>query len=307
MYPIQRDKIARPLIGQTHSMALLHRLPKGLYRLPVALMLFLAMGCQNASSEFSKVPTDKQVQLTASTQSPNPQPYAQILKTYVNPQGLVNYTALQNQRQPLDTFNQALAAVPITTYQAWSESEKIAFLLNTYNTLTLASIIDQQPIKASIRDIPGVWQGRRFSVAGQSLTLDEIEHKILRQQFQEPRIHVALVCAAQSCPPLRQEPYQANRLDQQLDDQVRRFLASPHGFKLDRKDSKVYLSKIFEWFGEDWQSQYAVEQGFTGSQKERAVLNFIASYLNPEDRAYLEQGNYKIQYLDYDWRLNRQE
>jgi hypothetical protein len=282
-------------------------LPKGFYRLPFSLLLLLVTGCQNAASEFSKTPTNTPTQLSNSTQSVNPQPYAQTLTTYVNTQGLVNYTALQTQRQFLDTFNQSLAAMPLSTYQAWPEAEKIAFLLNSYNSLTLASIIDQQPIKASIRDIPGVWKGRRFAVAGQSLTLDEIEHQILRKQFQEPRIHVALVCAAQSCPPLRQEPYQADRLDQQLDDQVRRFLASPHGFKLDRKESKVYLSQIFQWFGEDWEPKFAVEQGFTGSRKERAVLNFIAPYLTPDDRTYLEQGNYKIQYLEYDWRLNRQE
>jgi hypothetical protein len=170
----------------------------------------------------------------------------------------------------------------------------------------LQSIIDQKPLKKSIKDIFGVWSIRKFKLVGQSKTLDNIEHNILRVDFDEPRIHVALVCAAISCPPLRDEPYTGENLHEQLDEQVRKFLASPHGFRIDRQAGKVYLSSIFKWYGQDWIKQYQIENKFAGNKSERAVLNFISRYLEFSDQDYLKQGNYKIDYLEYDWSLNKQ-
>ncbi len=234
------------------------------------------------------------------------QAYADVLATYVDEQGLVNYSALQADRQLLDQSVQALGAIPQTTYTQWPDAEKIAFLINAYNALTLQSIIDQSPIKQSIRDIPGVWKWRKHKVAGQSLTLDHIEHEILRKAFNEPRIHMALVCAANSCPPLRREPYTGDRLETQLVDQTERFLRHPQGFALDSDNQSVKLSKIFQWFGEDWVKSYQVESGYQGNNKEKAVLNFIGMYLSPSEQAFLQSDKYKIQYFNYDWSLNRQ-
>ncbi len=242
-------------------------------------------------------------QNVASNQSLSYQPYDQILKTYIK--GLrVDYQSLQSNRSQLDSFNTALGNVNNATYNSWSEQDKIAFLINAYNSFTLESIIDQTPIKKSIRDIPGVWKRRKFKVAGQLKTLDNIEHDILRKQFNEPRIHMALVCAAKSCPPLRKEAYTGKKLNAQLDDQTRRFLASPHGFKIDRSAKRVYLSSIFKWFGEDWLKTYSVDGKFAGNAKQRAVLNFVSKYLNQSDRDFLIKGDYKISYLRYDWSLN---
>ncbi len=232
--------------------------------------------------------------------------YATVLKTYVSDRGLVDYKGLQANRQQLDAFNAAFAAVAPSTYSSWDEKEQIAFWINAYNAFTLESIIDQNPLKKSIRDIPGVWKWRKFKIAGQSKTLDNIEHDTLRVDFNEPRIHAALVCAAISCPPLRNEPYRAEKLDAQLDDQVRKFLKSPHGFRIDKKEGRVYLSSIFKWFGKDWKQSYSAEDKFTGNASERAVLNFVSNYLSPQDREYLAQGDYKISYLNYDWSLNQQ-
>ncbi len=232
--------------------------------------------------------------------------YAAVLKTYVSDRGLVDYKGLQANRQQLDAFNAAFAAVAPSTYSSWDEKQQIAFWINAYNAFTLQSIVDQNPLKKSIRDIPGVWKWRKFKIAGQSKTLDNIEHNTLRVDFNEPRIHVALVCAAISCPPLRNEPYRAEKLDAQLDDQVRKFLNSPHGFRIDQKEGRVYLSSIFKWFGKDWKQSYSAEDKFTGNASERAVLNFVSNYLSPQDREYLAQGDYKISYLNYDWSLNQQ-
>jgi len=233
--------------------------------------------------------------------------YGEVLETYVSDRALVDYQALQQDRLGLDAYNASLAAVSPDQLASWSDAEQIAYWVNAYNSLTLASIIDQAPIKDSIKDIKGVWKGRKHAVAAQSKTLDEIEHETLRKNFQEPRIHAALVCAAMSCPPLRQEPYRAEQLDAQLDDQVNQWLANPEtGLRIDRENNKVHLSKIFKWFGEDWVPGYGTDSGFTGGEKQRAVLNFVSNYVSPEDKAYLEAGDYSVSYLNYDWSLNRQ-
>ncbi|MDX1373620.1 MAG: DUF547 domain-containing protein, partial [Nitrososphaeraceae archaeon] len=148
--------------------------------------------------------------------------YAEILKKYVDSEGKVNYKTLKENRQKLDQFNQSLGIVNLQTYESWSNKKKIAFLINAYNSLTLASIIDHYPTE-SIRDIPGVWKGRKFTVVGQEMTLDDIEHQILRKQFDEPRIHLGLVCASIGCPQLINEPYTEEALDRQLDQQTRLF------------------------------------------------------------------------------------
>ena len=242
----------------------------------------------------------------AVNQSFDYQDFAEVLQTYVNEQGLVDYEGLQANRGQLDSFNQALGAVPPETYAAWNEAEQIAFLINAYNAFTLQSIIDQQPIKDSIRDIRGVWNKRKFGLAGEEKTLDNIEHDILRQQFNEPRIHVALVCAAMSCPPLRNEPYLPAKLDAQLEDQTAKFAQSIHGFNLARQDNRVYLSSIFKWYGKDFIKTYGVEDEFDGNEQQKAVLNYFSTQLSPQDLQFLKQNNYKVKYLDYDWSLNKQ-
>jgi Protein of unknown function, DUF547 len=251
-------------------------------------------------------PESQTTQVAVSTVPPSYENYGMVLRSYVSADGLVNYAALQNHSQPLIDFVTQLGEVAPSSYENWSEPDKIAFLINAYNAITLQSIISQTPLKDSIKNIFGVWNFNKHSVLGKSITLDTIEHSMLRKDFQEPRIHAALVCAAISCPPLRQEPYSGEKLEAQLDDQVRQWLSSPHGLKIDRAQNQVAISSIFKWFGEDWQAKYSADGKFTGSDKERAALNFIASYLSQDDQSYLAQGNYKLSYLDYDWSLNRQ-
>ena len=116
----------------------------------------------------------------------------------------------------------------------------------------------------------------------------------------------SLVCAAISCPLLRNEPFRGETLDAQLEDQVQTFLAKEDGFWIDQAEGKVYLSTIFQWFGEDWIPSYGVEDGFAGNEAERSVLNFISNYVSAEEKAYLEAGEYDVVYIDYDWSLNDQ-
>ncbi len=272
--------------------------------------LFLACsiglaGCSTAAVTTSSNASSEQVEI-ASAEGVDYALYNDVLSTYVDDAGWVNYADLQQSRQQLDTFNNGLAEVDDATLAGWSEAEQIAFWINAYNSLTLKSIIDQTPIKPSIKDITGVWRLRKHPINETEKTLNNIEHDVLRVDFDEPRLHAAIVCAAISCPPLRNEAFNGENLDAQLDEQVVQWFARPDGVTIDKEAGEVKVSKIFSWFGGDWIPSYGVDTGFTGSKEERAVLNFISNYVSEEDRAYLEAGDYKLSYFDYDWALNNQ-
>lgn len=245
--------------------------------------------------------------------------YATVLETFVNDRGLVAYGALKKNETGLNRFLARLADLSPNRFAGWSSERRIAFLINAYNAIAIDLVVEHYPIRPnpigffvwphnSIRQIPGVFDNRRYTVMGQEMTLDDIEHRRLRANYNEPRIHMALVCAAMSCPPLRQEPYTARELDAQLDGQTRRFLSEERNFRIDRERNIVYLSAIFKWFGEDFVRSYAPQSGFgEHSEVERAVLHFIAGYLGETQREYLRTGAYRVKYLDYDWSLNEQK
>jgi hypothetical protein len=244
--------------------------------------------------------------------------YDSVLKTFVNEKAMVNYRKLKAQRQQLDAFAVALGKLPRETYEKWSDQDKIAFWLNAYNGLTLKAIVDNYPIKSSflksriwpknsIRQISGVWKKLKFPVMGRRVTLWNIEHEILRKKFNEPRIHMAMVCAAMGCPPLRGEPYEGDRLDEQLDDQTRRFLGDSAKFKIDSRKGTVYLSEILKWFADDFVRKHSPKRNIGRHDKKMsAVLNFVAPYLSDSQKKYVLAGKFKIKYVDYDWSLNEQ-
>jgi hypothetical protein len=245
--------------------------------------------------------------------------YAAVLKDHVDDKGMVDYKKLKAAPQRLNALITAMSKVQPNSYDRWNKEEQIALWLNAYNAFTLKALIDNYPIKSSffrsriypknsIRQIPGVWSKIKFKVMGRDLTLSHIEHEILRKKFNEPRIHMAMVCAAMGCPPLLNKPYIAQRLNEQLDERTRRFLANPAKFRIDRNAGVVYLSPIFKWFKGDFVNKYAPEKNISNHGKEvSAVLNFIAGHLEKSDRDYLLAGDFKIKYLKYDWSLNEQQ
>jgi hypothetical protein len=140
---------------------------------------------------------------------------------------------------------------------------------------------------------------------GEPLTLDHIEHEILRREFEEPGIHMALVCAAKSCPPLRQEPYAGPRLVDQLHDQAGRFLSKADNFAIDVGHRTVYLSSIFKWFREDFIGRFAPEDRIPGLDAgESAVISFISCFVAEKNAVFLSRGGYRLKYRSYDWGLN---
>jgi hypothetical protein len=173
-----------------------------------------------------------------------------------------------------------------------TRDEKLTFWINTYNILAAKMVADRFPIK-SIKDAGNffspVWKKLAGHVAGKERTLNEIEHEILRK-MDEPRIHVAIVCASVSCPDLRLEAFKADSLNEQLNDQMKRFLQSPEkGMRIDKKG--VYLSSIFKWFKDDFESR-------------GGVLKFISKYVSPEAAKELGDSRIDVSYLDYNWNVN---
>jgi hypothetical protein len=175
-----------------------------------------------------------------------------------------------------------------------SEKSKLTFWINVYNILAAKIITDHYPIE-SIKDVgtlfKSVWKQPAGILGGKQHTLDEIEHKILRK-MNDPRIHVAIVCASVSCPDLRLEAYTVDKLNEQLDDQMRIFLRSRQkGMNLDEKNNRVYLSSIFKWFEEDFDNR-------------GGVLRYIGQYITAEEKKFLSNSHMKIAYLDYNWKIN---
>ncbi len=244
------------------------------------------------------------------------QPLARVLEKFVDQEGFVDYRGIKAESQDLENFIRNLDSFEPQTYETFSTKEKIAFWINVYNALTLKVIIDHYPIqssrlkslrypKNSIRQIPGVWDKITFSIGKENLSLDFIEHEILRKEFDEPRIHMALVCAALGCPPLLNEPYRGDTIDSLLDQQARIFLSNKQKFFIDENRHIVFVSSIFKWFGEDFINRYSPETGFERhSQKDQAVLHFISLYVSENQRNFLKQSKYKIKYIKYDWTLN---
>jgi uncharacterized protein DUF547 len=175
-----------------------------------------------------------------------------------------------------------------------TKEEKLSFWINTYNVLAAKVVVDNYPVK-SIRDVGSifkkVWKRPAGAVAGEVRTLNDVEHEILRKMG-EPRIHVAIVCASVSCPDIRMEAYTAEKLNEQLDDQMRLFLKNKEkGLQVDEKKKRVYLSSIFKWFKEDFEPQ-------------GGVVAFISKYVSSSEKKSLQEFGKNLKYLDYNWDLN---
>ena len=161
-------------------------------------------------------------------------------------------------------------------------------------------IIDHYPI-SSIKDIGHFWSGPWdqpvVHLFGETTTLSTVENKMLRADYNEPRVHFAMVCASIGCPPLRSEAYVGSRLDDQLNDQARQFMANQTKNRVDVANRTIYLSPIFKWFAGDF------------DKKSGSVLAFLKPYWPAHERAELKevgQDHFKISYTDYNWSLNKQ-
>ncbi|MCP4667075.1 MAG: DUF547 domain-containing protein, partial [Deltaproteobacteria bacterium] len=177
--------------------------------------------------------------------------------------------------------------------KALSQNEQFAFYINAYNAWTIKLILGAYPKVESIKDLGGLfqspWQKKICRIDGELLTLDHIEHDILRPRFKDPRVHFAINCASKGCPPLRPDPYQGDILNQQLDEMASAFINDPRHNRLEGRT--LYVSKIFDWFAVDFNKN---------------IIGFFLKYAKGDMRNQLKAKKKKIaiKYLEYDWSLN---
>ena len=221
--------------------------------------------------------------------------FDRLLKAHVTADGGVDYDAFG--RAP--AFPLYLDQLARATPEKLSREEQLAFWINVYNAYTI-QLLNAHGERKSIRNINktlgvikamGPWKEEIVRAGGRTLSLDFVEHEIIRKRFREPRIHFALVCAARSCPPLRREAYTGARLEAQLEEQARIFIArSPGRNRIDVAAGVAHLSPIFVWFKDD----FGADLG-----------KFLARYVDdPAARALLESGKFKLVETEYDWSLN---
>ncbi|MEL6349982.1 MAG: DUF547 domain-containing protein, partial [Myxococcota bacterium] len=223
--------------------------------------------------------------------------YQQVLIEHVDARGRVDYAAVSTSA--LGEFVDELESTP----EPANRTARMAFWINAYNALTIDLVADNYPL-SSIKELDGgdPWSARIFTVAGQQVTLNDIEHKILRRMG-DPRVHAALNCASMGCPPLLTVAFTEANLDDQLDRASLVWL-STNGVHVHQDSNAVQLSKIFEWYGQDFMTSHHHDiPGIDGH--EEAALNFAAEHL-PTHAGFLQGGGYAVMYAKYDWSLNSQ-
>jgi len=217
----------------------------------------------------------------------------QLLQRHVDAAGWVDYDGMERDAQQLDQYLDSLGDAP---FDQLSRDGKLALWLNVYNAATVRLILDHRPID-SIKDItePYRWEDVRWTVAGRTYSLAQIEHDQIRPKFIEPRVHFALVCAAASCPPLRNEAYTAARLEAQLADQVAYTFAHPRWMRFGRNERDqpvVAMTPLLQWYSDDFQQV----SGTVAKWLKQHVPRFAE--LVQDDQPPI------IRWLPYDWSLN---
>lgn len=232
-----------------------------------------------------------------------------LLVARVDDRGRVDYAGLGRDPHRLDRYLAGLAACsPESCPERFpSEADALAYWINAYNAFVLRGVLDSLPID-SVEEAEGGLHGffrvRRFVAGGDSLSLDEIEHTIIRPRFRDPRIHFAVNCAAVGCPALDSRAYAAADLDEHLDRQTRRFALDPAHLKLE--EGRLRLSSIMDWYGTDfveWFPRHRMED----PPSDPTLLDYLLLYL-PEEKARTlrSAGEVAIDFVEYDWTLNRQ-
>jgi hypothetical protein len=236
----------------------------------------------------------------AAAQPPDYKPWQDLLAKHYDPARGMRYKALQaNDKAALDRLRQQMALVDPA---ALSLKDRLAYWINLYNISVVGVVVDHYPVE-SIRDIStdpiirlNVFKKDSVATKSGKVSLDTIENEKIREAFKDPRIHFAINCAAESCPPIRPEPYVGARLDQQLDDQARKFLNGPHGVRIEKDGDELVLhvTKILDWFKDDFET-------WGGGR-----VAFVRKYLTPDKQKQIDaaRGNVELEFHDYSWDLN---
>ena len=235
-----------------------------------------------------------------------------VLRQHVDGDGMVDYGGLASS-DGLARFVADIGAIAPEAVGSWSRDQQVAFYINAYNALTFQTIVDAMPIK-SIMDIKSrkkdkhdPWEIARWRVAGRDVSLNWIEHSKLRAGLNEPRVHFVLVCAAKGCPTLPAKAVLPVGLEEQMEAFARAFFTDPSKNRADAAGGKIYLSRILEWYGDDFVPGTAAEPALTGrAAKEAASLRLLSRYLPAADQAFIAKNAFSVVFNEYDWALNAQ-
>ncbi|MFB6350864.1 MAG: DUF547 domain-containing protein [Bradymonadaceae bacterium] len=230
---------------------------------------------------------------TASTASADDvidhEPFGQLLETYVDADGQVAYAQWKQNDGDLEKLRSYVDSIAEAEPEGHSDEAKLAFYLNAYNAHVLAAILDHWPTD-SPQSIKGFFKVHKREVAGRAMTLDHLEHKLIRKKFDEPRIHFVLVCAAKACPRLRTSPLTESNLDASLSEAAGEFI--PRVTELN--DGKVVTSQLFNWFASDFEEA-------AGSVRE-----YLAEYTDGDVKEALQKEEVEVTFREYDWSINKQ-
>lgn len=226
--------------------------------------------------------------------------WTSLLEKYTSTKGqstIVKYKEWKTQVKDLNSYLKSVEEVSKSDFTKFTKPEQLTFLINAYNAFTVKLILDNYPVR-SIKDIGSVfsspWKKKFFRLFGEEQNLDTIEHQFIRAQFNEPRIHFALVCASVGCPALRREAYTPEKLENQLNDAAIQFLTDRTKNQYLVEKQTLELSPIFKWYGDDFVKKF-------GSLEE-----FLADKItsNPNHQQLIRSKKVQIKFLEYDWSLN---
>jgi Protein of unknown function, DUF547 len=223
------------------------------------------------------------------------------------PQTAVDYDYLHTKPDDLNNYLADLESVSKTDFDSWTQQQQMAFLINSYNAFTLKLILDNYPDIESIRDLGGLifsspWDKKFFTLLGMKTSLGYIEHDVLREKYNEPRIHFAVNCASKGCPALQKRAYTADELEQQLENAAIQFMRDPERNRFDKNKKLLEISSIFNWFTGDFTKNGTLEsyiaQYISDDPEVIKILTSKSDGFNPSNKV-------GVIFLDYDWSLNK--
>jgi len=210
--------------------------------------------------------------------------------------GRVDYAGLKKDADALDAYLQKLAGADLSSLD---RPELEALLIDAYNAFTLHLILEHYPHLASIRDLDDPWGTRRYDLGGTKVSLDDVEHGLLRPIFRDPRIHFAVNCASIGCPKLAPHAYVGGKVGEQLDAAARSTLSDPRYARL-TDDGTLQLTRVMSWYGDDFTNPKF-------SPRADTIPGFVAKFTDdPHIKARVDghPGEVPVEFMSYDWRLN---
>lgn len=235
------------------------------------------------------------------------------LSKYVDQSG-IHYRQWKEHPEGLDKYLAQLAAITPEEYERFSEPEKKVLWINAYNAIIIRIVLDHYPIQGgkpyyptdSARQIPSLWEAYRYKVAGREVNLYDIEHKIIRREFKDPRMHFLVVCAARGCPGIGSSAYTASSLERDLEKASWQYMTDPKHVQIDPQHKTVRVSKLFEWFPLDFAPLTGLQPfQVPPPSDDEIVVAYVMNFAGKDvQKQFPDYKDVRVIYMPYDWALN---